>query len=353
MALIYDLIDPQTLQGFVRALPQPDLTLSSWLPNQEVPDIEFSYTKALAGPDGNLLYDEDAAYYRAFDTEAPIARRSGTANQFSAQPKLRGQIPPLSLKIRLGEEERLRMDALRTGNFGPIIDQIFDDVARLTRAIQARVELARAQAITTGTVTIAENGVTGFMDFGMPSGNKPVAPTVWTDPAALVIDDALGWQQYYINTNGEPPAHFLCSSRVISALLRNTQIKNLAGGLAPTPNIVTPETVAAVFRAYGLPVPEAYDVRLKVEGVAQRLMPENMMLIMPRQGDARLGKTFYGVTAEALELQAEGKIVARQAPGLVAVIDKTFDPVSTWTKVAGVAVPVLTGPSLIMPVTVA
>jgi hypothetical protein len=54
------------------------------------------------------------------------------------------------------------------------------------------------------------------------------------------------------------------------------------------------------------------------------------------------------VTAEALELQAEGKIVSRQAPGIVAVVEKTFDPVATWTKVAALALPVMTAPSLLM-----
>jgi hypothetical protein len=35
-----------------------------------------------------------------------------------------------------------------------------------------------------------------------------------------------------------------------------------------------------------------------------------------------------------------------QAPGLVSVVEKTFDPVATWTKSAAVALPVLVNPNL-------
>lgn len=346
MALIYDLIEPQTLQGFARSLEYPDLILGGWMPNFEINDIEFRFDRQVVGS-GSVLYDEDVATYRAFDTEAPIAGRKGTELSFLTPPTVRGQIPPLSRKIRLGEEERLRMDALRTGDKRPIIDQIFNDVGRLTRSVQARLELARGQALVTGSVTIAENGVAGAIDFGVPAGNFVVAPINWTDPDALVVDDLLGWMQYYVDLNGQAPVHFMTSTRIINGLLRNNQIRNLAGGLAPIPNIVTPATVNAVLSAYGLPTPEAYDTQLKVDGVAQRVIPDDKVLFLPAKGN-QLGRTFYGVTAEALELQSEGKIVSRQAPGIVAVVEKTFDPVATWTKVAGLALPVMTTPSLLM-----
>lgn len=346
MALIYDLINTETLQGFARNLAQPDLTLDQWLPPFQINDTEFKFNKQVTG-EGSVLYDEDVATYRAFDTEAPIAGRKGTELSLLTPPTVRGQIPPISRKIRLGEEERLRMDALRSGDKRPIIDAIFNDVARLTRSVQARLEVARGQALQTGQLAIAENGVAGGMDFGVPAANFVVAPTVWTDPDALVIDDSLGWVQAYTDLNGQAPAHMLVSSRVINGLLRNNQIRNLAGGLAPIPNIVTPATVAAVFQAYGLPVPEAYDTQLKFNGVAQRVVADDKVLFLPPKGN-QLGRTFYGITAEALELQSEGKLVARQVPGIVAVVEKTFDPVATWTKVAALALPVITAPSLLM-----
>src|SRR5690242_2270570 len=101
MPLIYDLIEPQVMQGFVRSLTFPDLTLDQWLPNLEIADIEFRFQKAQLGDTGALLYDEDAATYRAFDTEAPIASRRGTAGQLGFAPTVRGQLPALSRKIRL------------------------------------------------------------------------------------------------------------------------------------------------------------------------------------------------------------------------------------------------------------
>lgn len=333
MALIYDLVDPQELLGFVRTLAFPQFNLNQLLPDRNIDDLEYRFNRA-------DLVDQDMAPYRAWDTEAPIGKRQGVA-------RVRGELPPLSKKIRLGEEERLRMRALDTGDNTPIINQIYDDAANMTRAIQARVEKARGEVLSLGTVTINENGMIASVDYGIPAQHKVAPGTLWSNPASTPVSDMRGWLETYVATNGVAPGRILTSTAVISNLLRNTEIRTLAGSLSGTPALVTPETVSAVFSAFGLPAMQTYDTQVRVDGVATRVIAADRLIMLPPGGEP-LGNTFFGTTAEALELRSTGQIVASQAPGIVAVVDKTFDPVATWTKASAIALPVLANPSLIL-----
>ena len=336
--LIYDLVDPQELVGFVRNLEFDQFNLAQFLPNQEVSDLEYRFNR------GNLQ-DQDAATYRAWDTEAPIGSRQGVQ-------RVRGELPPISKKIRLGEEERLRMAALQSGDNSALIEQIFNDAANMTRAVQARMELARGEALHTGKVVISENGMEAEIDFGLPSSHDVSAATVWSDPEADVIEEALSWvETYQDSTGGLSPAAFLTSTKVTRHLLRNDQIRALAATIGGAPALVTEETLQQVFQAYGLPPFIRHDAQIRVNGTAQRVLPDDKIVALPPAGEP-LGNTLYGVTAEALELQAEGQLVASQAPGIVAVVEKTFDPVSTWTKSAGIGVPVIANPELLFVATV-
>ena len=334
MPLIYDMVDPQELLGFVRTLSFPQFTLDGILPNRPIDDLEYRFLRA-------DLVDQDVAPYRAWDTEAPIGKRQGLA-------RVSGELPPLSKKIRLGEEERLRLRALESGNQAPLIAQIYDDAANMTRAVQARVEMARGQALYDGRVTINENNMVAEVDYGIPSGNRVTPAVLWSVVAtATPVADVRGWVEAYVALNGVAPGYALTSTRVVSNLLRNAEIRTLASSAAGTPAMVTPETVSAVFTAFGLPAIRTYDTQVRVDGVATRVIPDDRFILLPPTGEP-LGQTFYGVTAEALELRSEGQIVGTQAPGIVAVLEKTFDPVATWTKAAAIALPVIANPALIV-----
>jgi hypothetical protein len=338
MAFIYDLVDPQELLGFVRNLDFPEFELAEFFPPLEVADLEYRFRR------GNLV-DQDTAPYRAFDAEAAIGSRQGLE-------RVRGELPPISKKIRLGEEERLRLNALARNDDGDLVEQIYDDAAAMTRAIQARLEEARGQALWEGIVEINENGVQGEVDFGRDASMEPAQPNpLWSNAAATIIRDLRGWRQDYIDLNGVPPGLALTSSTVIGDMLLNNEIRQLAATVTGTPALVTEDMLGNVLRAYGLPPVRAYDTVVRKSGIATRTIPEDRLIFLPPAGE-RLGNTFYGITAEALELAEEGQIELRQAPGLVAVVDKTFDPVARWTKAAGIALPVMGNPDLTLSVDV-
>src|SRR5215217_7149996 len=131
MALILDLVDPQELIGYVRQFQAEEeanqFRLAAYLPNDNIDDIEYRITTG-------ALRMPDAAMVRAWDTESPIGSRQGIKRLF-------GELPPISKKIRLGEEERLRRRKLETGSNAAIVDAIYDDAANMTLSVLSRIEM--------------------------------------------------------------------------------------------------------------------------------------------------------------------------------------------------------------------
>ena len=337
--LIYDLADPQELTGYVRGvqmeMEKNTFTLSQILPNDNIDDIEYRYMKG-------QFRDQDAASVRAWDTESPIGSRQGVS-------RVMGELPPISKKMRLGEEERLRKRALETGSNAGLINAIYDDAGNMARAVAARVELLRGEALEDGQIAINENGVVQTVSFGRNAAHDPAAlsgTAKWDDHTnSTPIQNIQAWQNTYVSTNGIKPAAILTSTDIIGDLLLNSQIRSLAASLSGTPAMVTLDTVRAALSAFGLPPIYTYDTKVRVNGSQDNVLDPTKVFFIPPKSEP-LGKTFFGTTAESLELAGAKQIANDQCPGMVAVVDKTFDPVGIWTKAVAIALPVLANPDL-------
>ncbi|MEU4570838.1 major capsid protein [Micromonospora sp. NPDC023956] len=343
MLLNQDYITPAELTGYSRAaLADQDrnqFTLSRWLPRQVVDDLQYRFTR---GGEGLV----DAATFRAYDAESPIGARPGVT-------RITGELPPISRKVRLGEYDRLR----QRRDIGAIRDAILTDTERMTRAVAARLEMARGEALYRGQLQIAENGVVATVDFGRAGGHTVAPGTLWSTVAtATPLADLLTWRDTYINTNGEAPEAILTSTTVLGYLLRNAEIRALAATTAGTPSIVSQQTVNAVFAAYGLPPIYIYDAQVRVNGSATRVIPADRLILLPAPGDpdvpgsTQLGATLHGTTAESLEPEFG---LTGDEPGIVAGSYSTKDPVAVWTKAATIGLPVLANPDLTLAADVA
>lgn len=331
------LVDPAQLTGFVRTLAVEEnrnkFALSTFLPVDDQNVTEFKITRQ------NTL-DVDVAMYRPFDTESPIGKRKGIITA-------RGEIPPLSQKIPLGEEATLKLDALRTGDTETLIREIFNDAARTARALLARLELARGQVLETGTLVLNENGVVATIDYGRSGSHTVAAPTLWSDTAASdPIGDLTNWVNTYVTTNGVRPGFIITSSAVVQNLVKNTGIRNLAFvGAGSDPTRVSRTVLNSILTDFELPPIFVYDSQVRVNGVATRIISADKVVFMPPQGEP-LGATVSGVTAEAIKLAGNGVLRRDQAPGITTVIYEDEDPVTTWTKSSALALPVLANPDL-------
>lgn len=345
MLLNTDFAPPPELTGYGRAALQ-DLeinrfTLSRWLPHRLVDDLMFRF---IAGGEGLT----EAATFRAYDAESPIAARPGLT-------RVSGELPPISRKIRLGEYDRLR--TARDAD-ARIRDAILDDASRMARAVAARLELARGEALVSGQVALAENGVIATVNFGRAGGNTVTAGTLWSTVAsATPLQDMFSWQQAYIDLNGEPPGAAVTSTQVLGYLLRSAEMRGLLAAQGVTPSIATQDGVTSILQAYGLPPIYTYDARVNVAGAATRVIPANRFLFLPAPVDPNsvdgtdLGAVLLGTTAESLELGYG--LASVDQPGLVVGTYDTQDPVAVWTKAAAIGLPVLANPNLSLSATVA
>jgi hypothetical protein len=333
MALNFDLIEPGVLTGFVRELPVPaNYTLNTWLRDRNIGDIEAAFQTAFKR--------NRAAMFRAYDAETPIGERDNFQRS-------RVALPPLGQKTVVGEEERLKLEMLRSGgdNTNALIQALYNDARINTEAVLARMELARGQVLTTGKFTFqGENGLKGIeADFGVQSSHLPTAPTAWTNYAASdPLEQMRDWSDLYTDDAGEPPAFALTSRQAIGNMLRNESVRAAFATLGGTPSVITRAQLAGLLDANGLPQLVQYDSQVYVNNAATRIIPANKMIYLPQNPEA-LGNTFWGITAEALELTGlnNPQLTFAQAPGLVGMVTKEGDPVRTWTKVTAIGMPVI------------
>ncbi|MFI6444719.1 major capsid protein [Kitasatospora sp. NPDC050543] len=339
MLLNTDFVDPAVLTGYVRAAEadrsENQFSLDRFLPNSFVDDLEFRFNR---GGEGLT----EAATYRAYDAESPIGGRAGVS-------RVTGELPPLSRKIRLTEYDRIRQRALdRQGD--EMTRALLRDGVRMTRSIGARMELARGDALVNGKVSIAENGVSASVDFGRNAAHSVTAATVWSDPAAHILTDLRTWRETYKDTNdGDEPGAALTSQKVFNTMLLNSDFRALLASLVGTPSIITEASVRQVLAAHGLPPIYIYDAKVRVGGVATRIIPEDRFLFLPAPASGPdgtdLGATLWGTTVEATDSRY-GLAGTSDAPGVVAGVYETEDPKTLWTKAGAIGLPILANPDL-------
>jgi Phage major capsid protein E len=344
MQILWDLVDPAELTLAARMLPEPQFTLSRWLPPVMRPSIDYRFVRRDRAR-------RRIASYRAYDTPAVIRPRPGVA-------EVRGELPPISVLLPLGEEEAHRLNAARAA--GQVaVESIFDDDARqAARAVAARIELARGQALSQGFVRIGdpnfpENGLAQQVDFGLPAQHNVVAPTLWSDPTADILGQIAAWVEVYRDTSdGESPAVMLGSTQVRSNMLQNEGVRQLTGTILGTPSAVSVDQMQAGLTARDLPRFEVYDTRvLDWHGNTRRVIEGDRVVMLPNPAAATdpniVGVTQFGRTLEADEMVSRAVLDDVAAPGLVIMPMKSENPISYGTLGTAIALPTIINPELL------
>ena len=339
MALWIDIVDPATLTGFVRAdladYEANRASLAAFLPNETVPDIIVRLTGGGAG----LV---DVAMYRAYDAETriqsgPVARRSTL------------ELPPLGSKTRVSEYDRLRQ--IGADSPAAILTSIEKVAVQRARSVADRLELGRGQALVTGKVTINENEFIAEADFGRAAGHTVTAATLWSAGSPTPLADLTAWTQTYIDSNGEAPGAVLMSTAAITALQRSSDFRALTvvpGGTSA--GLASLDSVQTVLSAFNLPPIVKYDRQVQVNGVKQRVIAQNKIVLVPAPvaiddpEGTQLGRTTWGRTLESLETDYD--IPAADQPGIVVGTYKDDDPLSVWVRSSAIGLPTLGNPNL-------
>lgn len=283
---------------------------------------------------------QNAAKFRAYDTETPFGRREVT------HQVTEGILPPVGQKLFVGELETILLSLSRGADDQELVDAIYNDTENNVQAIRARMELAAGDMLTDGKFTLTdENGLTLEADYGVPAGFLPTAGTYWTVAAtATPISDELAWIQYMVDNGEGRPVKVLTAAKNVALMASAKQYQEayFHQGLSAYPTL-SPLQVNSVRASYNLPPIETYDTQVRVDGTNVRTIPDNRWILVP---GVRFAETQYGVTAEAIALSRTGnpRITREDLPGIIVTTRETDDPVQVWTKGSAVAMPLLFSP---------
>ncbi|MET9480937.1 major capsid protein [Streptomyces sp. NPDC006638] len=331
MQLIDEYATPAELTGYAREAladrPENDFALDKWLPNKTVNDLSYRFTRG----GGGLT---EAATFRAYDASADVGTRPGGA-------RVSGELPPISRKISMSEYERIKRRNIETQN-EEIRNAMLEDGVGQARAIAARMELARAEALFTAGVSLNENGVQAVVDFGRNASHSVTASTPWSTIAtADAYGDLSNWLDTYNATNGRLPAYTLMSRTAYNWLRRNVGLTKLANTQNP-PTVLTRDALNTVLGDYEIPPVVIYDAQVSVSGVPTRVTPVDKILFLPEFGNA-VGQTLWGVPVEADDPRYG---LAGDEAGIAVGAYKTEDPQTIWTRATAIALPVVAAPDL-------
>jgi hypothetical protein len=335
MARLDTLINPEEIIGFVRSIYlqlSTEFALGRFFPDQQLSRNQFRTIVDNRVPVA-------AAKFRAWDTEAPLATRQGVSRK-------RWEVAPISLKMFMGEEHELQFRAYDRQDFGPIIDQLYDDLATLTESVVTTFEGLRGEVLSAGTCTVPfVDGTTQVIDYGIKAEHKVTAGTLWSDAAADVIGDITTWQNVYRTTNrNRNPAAILISSRIAGYLLRNTGFRVLLGTTLGTPSAVSLAQIQGILQTQGLPPLIVIDEQVaNTSGVVTSVLPDNKAIFVSANGP--IGNTMHGVTPASLGMVDDEVIQRGTAPGIIGQVWKNHDPYARWSLVEAIGFPAVGNPN--------
>lgn len=302
------------------------LLLESYLPSQENFTLSYEF-------DATGLVTIGSAEFRSFDTEAPYGKTQGGITKS-------GKLPPISKKLPVRELQELQLTNQPDG-IGRVLDRY---AAQLGQEVAVRAELARGEAITTGKLVLAENGIVATIDYGRSSTHTVTAATLWSATGAKPLDDILSWVQTYTTDTGSAPETLLISRRILADLSKNADFISAAVGSSAAPSRVSFDDVVSTLASYGVPRTVVFDKSYSKGGTNTRVIPDNVAILLPNPGDATvvggvLGTTQLGVPAEAI--QPSYGIPSGEEAGIFAGAFDREDPIGMDVLVSAILLPVL------------
>lgn len=266
------------------------------------------------------------AQVHALDTEARIGDRTNYKEI---------ELEKLLIKEKLNQGERVAylLDNLN-GKEGDIVRFIYNDAANLLSRVITRTEVANMELLSTGRITIDENGVKYSVNYGFNDKNK-VALTGWANPDHDILGDidkiskkakAAGWKVVRAITSGTI-VNYLIANKGIRAFLENK--------LVPISEKLVLDFIE---NNYGIEFVVNDDVyKLSANGTeVKRFFDEKAICFLGTRGS--IGGGIFGVTPEELKLK---ETAMREKMLCTLTMWESEDPATTWTKATGVYLPVI------------
>lgn len=272
----------------------------------------------------------------AFDVKSTKKDRIGFQSVQTKMPFFKND---MLIDEELRQELLIAIEAGNTDYIDTILRNIFDDTITLLDAAGVARERMRMQLLSSGAISMANNGQAYTYDYGLGLDQKVSPQTAWNANGADPLSDIIAWQDVIENKGYARPARAITSRTVLRTLMKNAGIKEAVYVMSQGKVTLTEANVKDYFREHAGIEIAVYDKKYMNEsGVATRYIPEDLFILIP---DGDLGNTWFGTTPEEADLRsgATDAEVSIVDTGVAVTTTKTTDPVSVDTKVSQVVLP--------------
>lgn len=332
---IFDLMTSQELTAYWEELVQDEAPYpcEELFPDDKKRGLELKWLKGAKGLPIVLKTS-------AFDVHAIPRPRIGFE-------KLTAEMPYFKESTYIDEELRQELNmVLETGNqayIDSVMNKIFDDEVQLLRGARASRERMRMMALTTGVVSMANNGQTFTYDYQVPATHKVNAAVAWSDHAnSDPMEDIRLAKEKIQDDTGEVLTRAMCDGATWRHIRNNDKIKKAIFVLTNGVGAISD----AKLRQYLLDELEIVvvvnDKRYKDEnGQSTKFMPANTFVMFP---DGDLGKTWFGTTPAESDLMTSNVAnVSITDTGVAVTTVQKADPVQVETIVSMICLPSFEG----------
>ena len=280
----------------------------------------------------------------------PIALRP-SAFDANVIPRERGNLEEVIAKMiffkesyYIDEEVRQQLQMIGQGaNQGVrniLLKKIFDDATNLVQAAAVRREMMRMQMLTSGIITLAENGQSYDIDYGIPSNHKGYAETDWSNTSNADPIEDLEKSIAVLAAKGITITRMIMNSSTFRHLRNSAKIKaSILGNNANAQAAKVSKTLVLDYISEELKVQVVVYDKMGTDGAGTRkYIPDNKVILLP---DGKLGNTWFGTTPEEADLSAASNIakVSIVDTGVAISTYKKPDPVTVETKVSMIHLP--------------
>lgn len=328
---IFDLVAAQEIVAYWEELVQDEAPYpcEELFPDDKKRGLKLSWLKGSRGLPVVLKTS-------AFDVHAIPRPRIGFE-------KLSAEMPFFKESMYIDEELRQELNmVLETGNqayIDSVMNRIFDDEMQLLRGARASRERMRMMALTTGVVSMANNGQAFTYDYQIPATHKVTVSTSWSSiSTADPIEDMRKAKELIADDTGAIITRAMCDGVTWRNIRNNVNIQKKIYVLSNGVGSISDDRLRQyILDEVGISV-VVNDKRYKDEaGQELKFMPTNTFVMFP---DGALGKTWFGTTPEESDLMASNVAnVSITDTGVAVTTIQKADPVNVETKVTQICLP--------------
>ena len=326
---IFDLVQAPELTAYWETLSQDEAPYpcEELFPDDKKRGLQLSWIKGSRGLPVVLKTS-------AFDVNAIPRPRIGF-------DKLVTEMPYFKESTYIDEELRQELNmVLETGNQAYIdstMTHVFDDETNLLRGAAASRERMRMMALTTGVVTMSNNGQTFSYDYGV--SHKGDAAVAWSSHAtADPIEDIRKAIETVGDDTGATITRAMCDGATWRDIRNNEAIAKKIFVLSNGVGAVSDRALREyLLEELGIEVMINDKRYVNESGAATKYMPANTFVLFP---DGQLGKTWFGTTpAESDLMGGNAANVSITDTGVAVVTHQVVDPVNVETIVSQICLP--------------